>query len=194
MPPCCLERSCLFRKAFQWRVLSLVCYKLDRSQTRGRAGLFITQVFSSDGDEGICFLSTVVVSADIIQNSANGNFSPKTEGTKTKAAGCLFFWCLFPSCTFWILCNLLLLFTFCQVCLLVKETAEIETGMAEKSSWDQANIQKKPGLVWRNRNKISQIIKDYFYLPFFLLIILCTVARIGKHNFICCTESRKTKR
>ncbi len=32
---------------------------------------------------------------------------------------------------------------------------------------------KKLGLVWRNRKKISQIIKDYFYLPFFLLIILC---------------------
>jgi len=56
---------------------------------------------------------------------------------------------------------------------LFKKTAEIETGMAEKSSWDQANIRKKLGLVWRNRKKISQIIKDYFYLPFFLLIILC---------------------
>jgi hypothetical protein len=54
-----------------------------------------------------------------------------------------------------------------------KETQEIETGMAEKSSWDQANMQQKLGLVWRNRKKISQIIKDYFYLPFFLLIILC---------------------
>jgi hypothetical protein len=54
----------------------------------------------------------------------------------------------------------------------VKETAEIETGMAEKSSWDQANIRQKLGLVWRNRKKISQIIKDYFYLPFFLFIIL----------------------
>jgi hypothetical protein len=53
-----------------------------------------------------------------------------------------------------------------------KETAEIETGMAEKSSWNQANILQKVGLVWRNRKKISQIIKDYFYLPFFLLIIL----------------------
>jgi hypothetical protein len=53
-----------------------------------------------------------------------------------------------------------------------KETAEIETGMAEKSSWDQANRRQKLGLVWRNRKKISQIIKDYFYLPFFLLIIL----------------------
>ncbi len=54
-----------------------------------------------------------------------------------------------------------------------KETAEIETGMAEKSSWDQAKRRQKLGLVWRNRKKISQIIKDYFYLSFFLLIILC---------------------
>jgi hypothetical protein len=59
----------------------------------------------------------------------------------------------------------------------VKETAEIETGMvAEKFSWDQANIRQKLGLVWRNRKKISQIIKDYFYLPFFLLIIFLVVA------------------
>ena len=62
---------------------------------------------------------------------------------------------------------------FANFCLPVKETAEIETGMAEKSSWDQANIWQKLGLVWRNKKKISQIIKDYFYLPFFLLIILC---------------------
>jgi hypothetical protein len=55
---------------------------------------------------------------------------------------------------------------------LCAETAEIETGMAEKSSWDKANIGQKLGLAWRNRMKISQIIKDYFYLPFFLLIIL----------------------
>jgi hypothetical protein len=61
----------------------------------------------------------------------------------------------------------------CQVCLLVKETAQIETGMAEQSSWDQAKIRQKLGLVWRNRKKISQIIKDYFYLPLFLFIILC---------------------
>ncbi len=62
--------------------------------------------------------------------------------------------------------------TFCKVCLPFTETAEIETGIAEKSSWDQANIWQKLGLVWRNRKKISQIIKDYFHLPFFLLIIL----------------------
>jgi hypothetical protein len=37
---------------------------------------------------------------------------------------------------------------------------------------DQTNRQQKLGLVWRNRKKISQIIEDYFYLPFFLLIIL----------------------
>jgi hypothetical protein len=46
--------------------------------------------------------------------------------------------------------------------------------MAGKSSWDQANRPQKLGLVWRIRKKISQIIKDYFYLPFFLLIILCS--------------------
>jgi len=51
---------------------------------------------------------------------------------------------------------------------LLTETAEIETGMAEKSSWDQANRRQKHGLVWRNRKKNS----DYFYLLFFLLIIL----------------------
>ncbi len=77
-----------------------------------------------------------------------------------------------PSCTFGILCNLLLLFTLCQVCVLVKENAEIVTGMAEKSSWDQANMRKNLCLAWRNRKKISQIIKDYFSLLFFLLIIL----------------------
>jgi hypothetical protein len=44
--------------------------------------------------------------------------------------------------------------------------------MAGKFSWDQANRRQKLGLVWRIRKKISQIIKDYFYLPFFLLIIL----------------------
>jgi hypothetical protein len=69
-------------------------------------------------------------------------------------------------------CNLLLLFTFFQVCLLVKETAEIETGMAEKSSRGHANKRQKLGLAWRNSKKISQIIKDYFYLPFFFSIIL----------------------
>jgi len=50
--------------------------------------------------------------------------------------------------------------------------SEIETGVAEKPSWDQTNRLQKLGLVWRNRKKISQIIKDYFCLPFFLLIIL----------------------
>jgi hypothetical protein len=54
---------------------------------------------------------------------------------------------------------------------LLKETAEIETGMEEKSCRDQANRRQKQDLFWRNRKKISQIIKDYFYLPFFLLII-----------------------
>ncbi len=54
----------------------------------------------------------------------------------------------------------------------INSGTESETGVAEKSRWDQANSRQKPGLVWRNRKKISQITKDYFYLPFFLLIIL----------------------
>jgi hypothetical protein len=39
------------------------------------------------------------------------------------------------------------------------------------SSWDQANREGKLGLVWRNRKNISQIINDYLFLLFFLLII-----------------------
>jgi hypothetical protein len=53
-----------------------------------------------------------------------------------------------------------------------RQKLDFETAMAEMSSRDQANRRQKLGLVWRNRKKISQIIKDYFYLPFFLLIIL----------------------
>jgi hypothetical protein len=41
------------------------------------------------------------------------------------------------------------------------------------SSWDQANRGEKLGLIWRNRKKICQIINDYLYFLFFLLIILC---------------------
>jgi hypothetical protein len=47
---------------------------------------------------------------------------------------------------------------------LKQETAENETGMEEKSRWDQANRRQNPGLVWRIRKKLSQIIKDYFYV------------------------------
>jgi hypothetical protein len=47
--------------------------------------------------------------------------------------------------------------------------------MAEKSSCgDQANRRQKLGLVWRKRKEISQIIKDHFYLPFFLLLFYGT--------------------
>jgi hypothetical protein len=52
------------------------------------------------------------------------------------------------------------------------DTAETEFEVAEMSSWDQANRGEKLGLIWRNRKKISQIINNYLYLPFFLLIIL----------------------
>ncbi len=59
-----------------------------------------------------------------------------------------------------------------QVDSLPKDTAEIETGMAEKSS-PGTRQQSAKTLVWRNRKKISQIINAYLYSPFFLLIILC---------------------
>ncbi len=52
------------------------------------------------------------------------------------------------------------------------------------SSWDQANRREKLGLVWRNRKKISQIINDYLYLPFFLLIILSVWMRAAPLHFI----------
>ncbi len=55
------------------------------------------------------------------------------------------------------------------MCLLVKETAEIETGIAEKSSWDQANIQKKLGLVGEMEGKLAKLLKTTLT---FLIIIL----------------------
>ncbi len=62
---------------------------------------------------------------------------------------------------------------------IVNETGKTVTGMAEKSSWEQANLRQKLGLVCRNSKNISQISKDYFYLPFLLLIILCLVPFIS---------------
>jgi hypothetical protein len=53
--------------------------------------------------------------------------------------------------------------------------------VAEYSRRDKANRQLKLGLVWRNRKKISQIIKDYFYLPFLTDCneLSITVAELG---------------
>jgi hypothetical protein len=57
---------------------------------------------------------------------------------------------------------------------LPKDTAEIETGKAEKSSPGTRQTERQVfGLVLRNRKKFSQIINAYLYLSFFLLIILC---------------------
>jgi hypothetical protein len=64
----------------------------------------------------------------------------------------------------------------------------IETGMAEKSCWDQASRRQKLSLVWRNRKKISQIIKDYFYLQFFLFIILW----VGQTRILYMSVDRQT--
>jgi hypothetical protein len=47
------------------------------------------------------------------------------------------------------------------------------------SRWDQANGGEKLNLVLKNRKKISQIINDYLYLSFFLIIILCLLDTHG---------------
>jgi hypothetical protein len=60
---------------------------------------------------------------------------------------------------------------------LSSDTTETEYEITEMSSWGQANRGEKLGLVWRNRKKFSQIINDYFCLPFFLLIILCCIIK-----------------
>jgi hypothetical protein len=57
------------------------------------------------------------------------------------------------------------------------------------SSWDQANRWGKLGLVWRNRKKISQIINDYLYLPFFLLIII--YSGLSQSSFLQCCSFKK---
>jgi hypothetical protein len=47
---------------------------------------------------------------------------------------------------------------------LPKDTAEIKTGMAEKSSLRTRQTEgKNLGLVWRNRKKMSQIIDAYTF-------------------------------
>jgi hypothetical protein len=79
------------------------------------------------------FFSQKEVSANIIQKSAVGNFSPKTEGTNKKAARSLFFLMSFPFLYILIFLQSSLTVYISQVCLLVKETAEIETGMVEKA-------------------------------------------------------------
>ncbi len=56
--------------------------------------------------------------------------------------------------------------------------------MVEQSRRDKANRRQKLGLVWRNRKKICQIIKAYFYLPFFLLIILWTNLQQQQSSYV----------
>jgi hypothetical protein len=77
------------------------------------------------------------------------------------------------------------------VCLL-KRLQRMKQEWQKKSSWDQANIWQKLGLVWRNRKKISQIIKDYFYLPFYLLIILWAFPTLLQENKVWAGRPRKT--
>jgi hypothetical protein len=99
----------------------------------------------------------------------------ETEGTKTKAGRCLFFYVFSLPVNLNSL-HLLFLFTFCQFFLPVApvtETAEIETGMAEKSSWDQANIRQKLGLAWRNKPNYQRLLLlTVLPLTYFMTVVL----------------------
>jgi hypothetical protein len=95
-------------------------------------------------------------------------FPQKQKEKKTKAARSLFTYVFSLPVHF----EFFAIFSYC-LHLSRLSACRDRTGMAEKSSWDQqGNIWQKIGLVWRSRKKISQNIKDKFYLPFFLLIIL----------------------
>jgi hypothetical protein len=55
------------------------------------------------------------------------------------------------------------IFSYClHLAKFVYKTAEIETGMAEKSSWDQANRGENLGLVWRNKRTLAKLSKTNF--------------------------------
>jgi hypothetical protein len=54
---------------------------------------------------------------------------------------------------------------------------------SRKVHLEPSKERRKLGLVWRNRMKIIQIIIDYLYLPFFLLIILWWEISVKTCNF-----------
>ncbi len=70
----------------------------------------------------------------------------KTEGTKTKAARCLFFLMFFPSCIFWILCSLILLFTFCHFVCLLKRLQRLKQEWQKSPAGTRQTDSKN--LVW----------------------------------------------
>jgi hypothetical protein len=63
---------------------------------------------------------------------------------------------------FWIICNLLLLFSFCQVCLLVKETAEIETGIAKSLAGSRQTYGKNKIWFGEIERKLAKLSKTTF--------------------------------
>ncbi len=100
------------------------------------------------------------VSADIISNFSCWNIFPKNSKNKDiSSLGILRNWLPHKFKSLKILGPL----------SNFSDTAETES---EMSSWDQAYRGGKLGLVWRNRKKISQIIKGYLYLPFFLCYVM----------------------
>jgi hypothetical protein len=98
-------------------------------------------------------MSQKAVCAYIIPNSAVGIFSQKQKGHKVKSSlgtDMVVVASKFRSLYFANLATLKSRNSYIDN--LLKDTAETESEVAEKSSWDQANRGQELGLVWRNRN------------------------------------------
>jgi len=102
------------------------------------------------------------VSADMIPNSAVRTFSQKTEGAKRKTARVSWLPRKFRSLKILGYCKL-------TVYILLHRRDWIRNSIKIQLGPDKQR--EKLGLVWRNIKKISQIINDYLYLPFFFLIV-----------------------
>ncbi len=78
------------RNQRKWKTFNLRIYHSEAVDCSQRCIATVTIAIKSPHEKYGYFLSISQqgVSADIIQNSAVGNFSPKTEGTKKKAARC----------------------------------------------------------------------------------------------------------
>jgi hypothetical protein len=97
--------------------------------------------------------------------------SPKTEGTRTKAARCLFFLMSFP----FLHVEFFAIFSYCLhfakfVCLKRLQRLKQEWQKSQAGTWQTYGKNQ----VWFEEieRKLVKLIKDYFDLLFFLLIIL----------------------
>jgi hypothetical protein len=107
------------------------------------------------------------------------NTPPQNRRTKIKAATCLFFWCLFPPVHF----EFFAIFSYClhfvKFACLFKRLQILKQEWQKSPAWTRKTYGKNYRFALEKycTKKIRQIIKDHFYLPFFLLIILWTELR-----------------